>query len=488
MSVVTRFAPSPTGALHLGGARTALFNWLLARNLGGKFVLRVEDTDRERSTKASADGILTSLRWLGLDWDEGPYFQSERLPLYRRMLSELEAGGFIYPAFDTPEELEAIRTKAQLEKRNPIYDRNALRLSKDEVAGRMARGDAFVWRFKVRDEGVTEVPELLMGSDKTSFPNAALGDFIITRPGTLQQPGMPLYNFVCAVDDGAMGITHVIRGVEHFSNAARQVLLHQALGNEVPQFVHLPLITKNGRKMSKRDPEASGQFPVSIEGRRDLGYVPEAILNHLVLLGWSHPANKEILDVSEMVATFDLSRLSKSNANFDEQKLFHFNALYIKEMSLARLVELVMPYLKRECLPVERHSPDWIAKCVDLERGRCRLLSEFGPALRYYFFAPEVFELEAFRVPRETALIAIDAAYEQISATDTISEDAVQKKFDAIVAERQLKYKDFGASVRLALTGGSRSPSLPELVVQLGKEESLCRLERLRGQLEEVAA
>jgi glutamyl-tRNA synthetase len=241
-TIVTRFAPSPTGYLHVGGARTALYNWLFARRQSGKFILRIEDTDVERSTDDSTRGIFESLQWLGLNWDEGPYYQSKRLDIYREHLNRLYSKGWIYPAFDTKEELEAMRARAMAEKRNPIYDRSSLKLSSDEVASRIAAGDEFTWRFKVPDEGYTDVPELLMGGEENRVKNDALGDFIITRPGTQDNPGMPLYNFVCTVDDALMGVTHVIRGVEHLTNAARQVLLYHALDYSVPYFVHLPII------------------------------------------------------------------------------------------------------------------------------------------------------------------------------------------------------------------------------------------------------
>ena len=343
MTVRTRFAPSPTGSLHLGGARTALFNWLFARKNNGTFILRIEDTDVERSTQESASGIIESLSWLGLNWDAGPFFQSDRLAIYNEHLAQLKNQGSIYPAFETKEELAALRERALLEKRNPVYDRAALALSKAQVDTLLASGKPFVWRFKV-NLGVTQVPELLMADGDYTVNHDTLGDFVITRPGTLEHPGMPLYNFVCAVDDALMQISHVIRGVEHLPNTAKQIMLYQAFGYPLPQFVHLPLIMKNGKKMSKRDVDALGNFPVSILERREIGYLPAATLNHLALLGWTAADGEEILSLPRLQSDFALDRLSKSNANFDESKYAFLNAHYIKTLPEAELIALAQPF------------------------------------------------------------------------------------------------------------------------------------------------
>ena len=350
MEIRTRFAPSPTGNLHLGGVRTALFNWLYARKYNGKFILRIEDTDIARSTKESTIGILESLKWLGIDWDEGPYFQSDRLDIYQEYLERLREGGMIYPAFENKEELELMRQKAIDEKRPLMYDRSALSLSADNIEQLMKKGAPFVWRFKV-DKGLTEIPELLMASGNYCINHETIEDFVITRPGTLHKPGMPLYNFACAIDDALMQITHVIRGVEHLQNTAKQILLYKALDLPNPEFVHLPLILRGGKKMSKRDADLQDNFPVSVLERRNLGYLPEATLNYLALLGWT-PHNSEIFSLKQLKNEFGFERLSKANANFDEDKYLFLNSHYIKNMDDDKLFNLVKPFLEKANLNI----------------------------------------------------------------------------------------------------------------------------------------
>jgi glutamyl-tRNA synthetase len=481
--IITRFAPSPTGYLHVGGARTALYNWLFARRNNGKFILRIEDTDEERSTQESTDGILESMKWLGLDWDEGPYFQSERLPIYFKYLDQLKAEGKIYPAFETKEELEASRAKAMAEKRNPIYDRASLKLSQDEIEARMQSGVPFAWRFKIPDTGDTIVPELLMGSDQTRFKNDAIGDFIISRPGTLEKPGMPLYNFVCAIDDALMKITHVIRGVEHFTNAARQVLLHQAIGNEIPTFLHLPLIMKNGKKMSKRDVDADGKFPVSVAGRAELGYLPAATLNHLALLGWSHPDGKEFFEVKDMLETFDLNRLSKANANFDEKKYLHCNSSHIIHTPEAELLKLLAPFFAKAGIDTNGYDQKMLESIVALEKPRCKTLSEFPDALGFFFKPLSGYEEDALKTMSEDSLAAVEAVIAKLKTLDTLSHETLEAALANVVETMGIPFKVLGISVRLALTGRTKSPGLPDIISILGAEESIRRLEAFKAHI-----
>ena len=389
--VVTRFAPSPTGFLHVGGARTALYNWLYARKNGGTFILRIEDTDEVRSTQDSVTSILEAMRWLGLDWDAGPFYQSERLGMYNDHIQRLHEAGKIYPAFESKEELETMRQQAVSERRNSIYNRASLRLSKDEALTKMSEGSEFVWRFRVPDEGFTEVPELLMGGDVCRIRNDSIEDFVISRPGTMNKPGMPLYNFVCAIDDALMGITHVIRGVEHLTNASRQVLLYQALGYDSPKFVHLPLITKNGKKMSKRDVDADGKYPVSVMDRRAIGYLAEPTINYLALLGWSPADGKELMSRSQMIEAFDLSRLNRSNANFDEKKYLFFNAQAIKASADKELLELVTPILDKAGFDFAKMDESVQLKLVRIGKDRAKLLCDFARELEFFFVAPQTF-------------------------------------------------------------------------------------------------
>lgn len=477
--VRVRFAPSPTGFLHVGGARTALFNWLWARKNGGTFILRVEDTDVERSTEASVAQIFESMRWLGLEWDEGPFFQSQRTEIYMEHLGRLRTGGKIYPAFESKEELDAAREKAMAEKRNPIYDRASLRLSPEEVEERTRSGQPFVWRFKVPDEGHTTVPETLMSGDsECRFENAAIGDFIITRPGTLEEPGLPLYNFVCTVDDALMGITHVIRGADHLSNTAKQVLLYEAMGYELPIFTHLPLITRGGKKMSKRDEDADPRFPVSVSARRDLGYLREATVNFLSLLGWSNQSGEEIYPLEELIREFDLDRLNKANANFDEDKYIHQNAWYIRNLPAEDITQRVIPFLERAGLDTASRSEEWLRDVIGLELERCRLLSEFPAALEYFFSPPESYEPKGarkfFNSPEAADLLdAIAAVVESAEPFDGATMEPALRK---LAEERELGFGKVAQPVRLAVTGRTASPGLFDVLRLLGREQSAQRI------------
>ena len=477
--VRVRFAPSPTGFLHVGGARTALFNWLWAKKNAGTFILRVEDTDVERSTEASTEQILESLQWLGLEWDEGPYYQSQRTSLYMEHLERLRSEGKVYPAFETKEELDRMREQAMAEKRNPIYNRAALRLSPEEVQERMDSGQSFVWRFKVPDEGHTVVPETLMsGESECRFDSAAIGDFIITRPGTVENPGTPLYNFVCAVDDALMGITHVIRGADHLSNAAKQVLLLQAMGYDVPVYTHLPLITRGGKKMSKRDEDADPRYPVSVSARRDLGYLREATVNFLALLGWSHPSGEEIFPLDDLIREFGLERLGKANANFDEDKYLYQNGWYIRNLPAEEIVRRTIPFLENAGLNAAGRPEGWLAEVIGLEIERCKLLSEFPPALAYFFEPPGTYEPKGarkfFKSPEAADLLA--AAAGVIETAEPFTGEVLEPALRKLAEERQLGFGKVAQPIRLAVTGRTASPGLFDVLRLLGRGETARRL------------
>lgn len=474
-----RFAPSPTGFLHVGGARTALFNWLWARKNNGTFILRIEDTDEDRSTDASVDQILESLKWLGLEWDEGPFYQSQRKPIYAEHIDKLRASGHIYPAFETEEELEASRARAMAEKRNPIYDRASYRLSQDEVQRRLDAGVPFVWRFKVPDEGATLVPETLQGEGGIcTFENAAIGDFVITRRGTLAEPGVPLYNFVCVVDDALMGITHVIRGADHLSNSAKQVLMFKAFGYNVPTFSHLPLIMKAGKKMSKRDADANPLHPVSVSARRDLGFLREATVNFLSLLGWSHPSGEEIYTLESLIANFDLERLVKSNANFDEDKYLFQNGWYIRNLPKAEIVERVKPFLARAGMTAAHRDDAWLAQVVGLEIERCKLLSEFAEALAYFFNAPTSYEEKgAKKFLGEGAAEGLRKSAELLGTCEPFTHATMEKTFRDYSEKAGVGLGKIAQPMRLAITGRTASPGLFEIIELLGREESVRRIE-----------
>ncbi len=478
--VVTRFAPSPTGYLHLGGARTALYSWMYARSNEGKFILRIEDTDVTRSTKDSADAIIESLKWLGIDWDEGPIYQSDRLNIYASYLKKMRQQGFIYPAFDTKEELDAMRTQALSEKKSVIYNRAALKISQDETQSRIESGEVFVWRFKV-PEGVTEVNELLMGDQQDRrVRNETIGDFIITRPGTKDNPGMPLFNFVVTVDDALMGVTHIMRGIEHLPNAPKQVLLAQAMGFETPHFVHLPIVTKNNKKMSKRDKDADGQFPVSVLGRKNLGYLAEATLNQVALLGWSSPDEKQILSTQDMIPTFSLERLHRSNAAFDEKKYLFFNAHYIGQKSDAELVELTQPFLKKAGMNTDSVDPQTMQKLMAIAKPRSNLLSDIPYSLEFFFTTPATYDSQGvekfFQSQDVQAADIIRRTADNLGKIACHDKGHIEAALTLTVAETGVPYKTFGPILRLALTGKTQSPSLSEMIDVLEPVETFRRL------------
>lgn len=479
--IITRFAPSPTGSLHLGGARTALYNWLFARRNNGTFILRIEDTDLERSTDEAAKEIIESLHWLGLDWDKGPYFQSKRMPIYIDHLNQLREKGVIYPAFETKEELEAIRQKAISEKRNPIYDRSALNLSKEMIQEKMDKGETFVWRFKVPDAGFTIVPEYLMSDGSYRVKNDTIGDFVITRPGTKANPGMPLYNFVCTIDDALMDITHVIRGIEHLPNTPKQILLYQSLGYSLPKFYHLPLITKHGKKMSKRDKHESIEFPVSVLGRRALGYLPEATINHLALLGWSPPDAEELFSIDKLIKEFGVDRLSKSNANFDEDKYLFINAHHLKKMPDKELFNKVIPFFNKSGLDVSKFSLDVLNKIIAVEKSRCKKLIDFPETGAYFFSKPTVYDetgiKKFFETPAVNTLLILESAINQLKVLERVNLYNVENFLKRLVEDIEIPLKKVGPVIRLALTGKTSSPSLVEVIDILGKTETIERLQ-----------
>src|SRR6267143_3837137 len=350
-----RFAPSPTGYLHVGGARTALFNWLFARHYDGTLVLRIEDTDLERSTAEMVEGILQGMRWLGLDWDEGPYHQTERMEMYRENAAKLVASGHGYYCFCTKEELEQHRAAAAAAGRPPRYEGICRKISREEGARRRAAGEAAAVRFAVPESGSTFFDDAVFG--RVQFANSELEDFVLLR-----SDGGPTYHLSVVTDDVDMRITHVIRGADHISNTPKQVLLYQALGAPLPVFAHVPLILGPDKtRLSKR------HGATSVMAYRDEGIVPEAFRNFLALLGWTPPdASKEILGDQELISLFSLDGISKSDAVFDRAKLDWFNTEYIRAYPAERLLPLIEEeWKKADVVPIQRED-GWLAKTVDL--------------------------------------------------------------------------------------------------------------------------
>lgn len=477
--VRVRFAPSPTGKLHIGGARTALFNWLLARHTGGTFVLRIEDTDLERSTQASVDQIIASLKWLGLDWDEGPeiggeygpYYQSQRLHLYEDKAQELIEKGLAYLCYCTPEELEAKREEARRTGRPPRYDGHCRNLSEEECARLAAEGRQPVIRLKVSETGETVVDDLIRG--RVVFQNSVLDDFVLVKSN-----GMPTYNFACVVDDHAMGLTHIIRAEEHLSNTPRQVLLYQALGYELPRFAHVPMILAPDRsKLSKR------HGATSVEEFREQGYLKEGIINYLALLGWSPEGTDEIIPLERIVAEFSLERISKNAAIYDTKKLTWINGHYLRELPLERVVEEALPFLKKEGIiaaePTEAELR--LARAaIALTRDRAKTLVELADGVRYFFQDDWGYDEKGVRkhfAPAGTAE-RLQQARERVANVQPFSSEALEGAYRTLADELGVKAAQLIHPTRLAVSGRTIGPGLFELMALLGREKCLARLDR----------
>ena len=456
-----RFAPSPTGYLHIGGARTALFNWLLARKLGGTFILRIEDTDVARSTQESVDAILQGMEWLGLDWDEGPYYQSDNFPLYKDKIQQLLLEGKAYKCYCTSEELEAKREKALKEGGKPKYDGTCRNLS--EVTG----DRPYVIRFKAPQDGVTAFNDLVKGP--ISFNNEELDDLIIQRTD-----GTPTYNFVVVIDDASMNITTVIRGDDHINNTPRQILLYQALGAPVPQFAHVPMILGSDKtRLSKR------HGATSVMAYRDMGLLPEAMINYLVRLGWSC-GDEEIFSKEELIEKFSIEAVGKSAGVFNPEKLLWLNAHYIKTGDAGRLADLLVPFLVER--GVLSTGAPLLSAVVKTLQDRSKTMLEMADGALFYYDHNLTYDEEAVakHIKQETAayLKALTAA---LAAVADFSHESIESVFKLVCAELGIKMGQIGPAVRIALSGGTVSPSIYEVMEVLGRKETCRRLELAVG-------
>lgn len=455
-----RFAPSPTGYLHVGGARTALFNWLLARKQGGTFILRIEDTDVERSTKESVDAILEGMKWLGLDWNEGPFYQSDYFPLYKEHVQKLLDAGKAYKCYCTAEELDAKRNLAMQEGRKPKYD-GTCRERSDQPEGR-----PYVVRFRAPRGGVTAFDDLIKGT--ITFPNEELDDLIIQRTD-----GTPTYNFCVVIDDASMRITTVIRGDDHVNNTPRQVQLYEALGFPVPQFAHVPMILGSDKaRLSKR------HGATSVIAYRDMGFLPEALLNYLVRLGWSH-GDDEIFSMDEMVQKFDIHNVGRSASVFNTEKLLWLNAHYIKNSDPERLADLLLPHLSsREVTTLG--GPDLTAVVRTLQE-RAQTLEEMAERAVFYYNAPAGYDDAALdKFDREQLLAVFGAVTDKFSSLVVNDVAEIDRLFKEICAENGWKMGQVGQPVRIALSGGTQAPGIGEIVMTLGIEETVRRIQRAR--------
>lgn len=456
MEVRTRFAPSPTGYLHIGGARTAIFNWLFARRHNGKFVLRIEDTDRERSTDDSINQIIAAMKWLEIDYDEGPFRQTERQAIYQEYLDRLLAEGKAYRCVCPKDELDRKREEAQKAGRKPKYDGTCR--GKNIPAD---CGQPFVIRISTPQTGATIVDDLLRGT--VSFNNEELDDMILARGD-----GTPTYNFCVVVDDADMRITHVIRGDDHLANTPRQVVIYNALGLPIPKFAHVSMILgKDKARLSKR------HGAMSVLEYRDKGILPAAVVNYLVRLGWSH-GDREIFTPSELKQLFDLDAVGKSAACFDEEKLTWINSEYIKTEPVEVIAPLVVEILKNKNITA---TGDEVGRILPMLRQRARTLLEMADGMAYFFAEHVEYHADA-ALKNLTPPVApvLTELGDRLDAADFSNHDTIESAFKAFVEERSLKLKDVAQPVRVALTGGTVSPGLFEVMAALGKDKCVKRI------------
>ncbi|MFM8551840.1 MAG: glutamate--tRNA ligase [Nitrospiraceae bacterium] len=460
--VKVRFAPSPTGYLHIGGVRTALFNWLWARHEKGTFILRIEDTDRDRSTDEAIQIILDGMKWVGLNWDEGPYRQTERMDLYRERAMSLLEQGKAYWCVCTAEELETRRKEAQAKGVTPKYDGRcrARGITKPD-------GDAAL-RFIAPQEGQTVVEDLIKG--RVTFDNGVLDDLIILRSN-----GYPTYNFSVVVDDALMGITHVIRGDDHLNNTPRQIPIFQALGYPIPRFGHLSMIMGADKaKLSKR------HGATSVLAYKDMGYLPEALINYLVRLGWSH-GDQEIFSLTEMIEKFSFDHVQKSAAVFNPDKLLWMNAQYIKRSEPAKIAARVLPFLDQVGIgdAARKTSDGWLARLVTLFQERARTLVEMAQAIVPYLQEPIELDAEAAAKLLTPAIVpALEKLAERFQAAADFSHAPLETLFKHVIEEQGLKMGQLAQPVRLAMTGRTASPGLFEVIELLGRDRTLTRLRK----------
>jgi len=493
--VRVRFAPSPTGWLHLGNARTAIFNYLFARHHGGEVVLRIEDTDRERSKKEYEEALLEDLRWLGVEWDEGPdkggpygpYRQSERLEIYRKYAQKLLESGHAYRCFCTPEELEAERERAKREGRPYRYSGKCRHLSPEEVERYLKEGRPYTIRFRVPDGRELVLNDLVKGEVRFNVDD--FGDFVIVR-----SDGTPVYNFVVVVDDALMKITHVIRGEDHLSNTFKQMLIYEALGFPMPKFAHLPIILGEDRsKLSKR------HGAVSVRQYRFDGYLPEALFNFLTLLGWYPKDGKEILSKEELIERFDITDVHNAPAVFNREKLYWMNGVYIREvLDLDDLTDRVLEYLRNYSEHLDAEDRKVAEKILDFPREFVRevvskvrdsffTLKEFPKRAKPFFvddFEPsEEARKHLQKVGTETARKVVELFLEKVRSAETFGGEEFKKLAKEVAKELKLKPGVVFKTLRVALTGETQGVALDLLVDLIGKERTVGRLESFLARL-----
>ncbi len=464
MNIKTRFAPSPTGYLHIGGARTALFSWLLARKHAGHFVLRIEDTDLERSTPESVQAILDGMQWLGLAADEGPFYQTQRFDRYKAVIQQLLDSGHAYRCYCSKERLEQLREQQMAAKEKPRYDGHC----RDGHSS--SDTNQSVIRFRNPEEGVVIVDDLVRG--RVEIKNQELDDLIIAR-----SDGTPTYNLTVVVDDLDMGITHVVRGDDHLNNTPRQLNILRALGAEPPQYAHLPMILgEDGKRLSKR------HGAVSVMQYEENGYLPQALLNYLVRLGWSS-GDQELFNLEEMIELFDLDAVNKAASTFNPEKLLWLNEQYIKEMPVEQLAERLLPYLERIEVAITSGPP--LTGVVLALRDRSKTLVEMAASAKcYYEDFTDFDEKAAKKHLRPVVKEPLQRVKALLSELDNWQADSIHQCIEQAAAELEVGMGKVGQPLRVAVTGSGASPAIDITVQLVGRERTLQRIDKALDYIE----
>lgn len=479
--VRSRFAPSPTGHLHIGSARTALFSFLLARKERGDFIIRIEDTDQARNVENAEGKLLQSLKWLGIEWDEsvdvggeyGPYRSMDRLDTYEKYYTQLIEEGKAFRCYCTPEEIEVERQISLEKGETPKYSGKCRHLSSEQRANYEEEGRKSSIRFRVPEDQIIKIYDMVRG--EVEFESNGIGDFVIIRPD-----GIPTYNFAVTIDDHLMEISHVVRGEEHLSNTPRQVLIYQAFGWDIPKFGHLSLILNDKhQKMSKRD-ESIIQF---VEQYKELGFLPEAIINFVALLGWSPEGEEEILSMEQLIEGFSMDRVSKSPAVFDIQKLFWMNNQYIKKAPLALMVDLCTPHLQKAgYIPTEltAEQKQWAEQLIELYQDRLNYAQEIVNHSKIFFDETVQYGDEEKEVlVGEHIPVVMETFKQQITILEDYTPDSIQQALKSVQKETGYKGKQLFMPVRVVATGTIHGPDLQKTLYLLGKEKVLNRIDSL---------
>ena len=454
-TIVTRFPPSPTGYLHIGGARTALFNWLYAKKTKGKFILRIEDTDAARSTKESVGAILESLEWLGLNWDEGPYFQTERYPVYNEYIEKLVESGSAYYCSCTPDQVNAMREEAKANGLKPMYNGKCRQR-------KLVKGNNTVVRLKTPDTGVTIVKDIVKGD--TAFQNSEIDDFIIQR-----SDGSAMYNLAVVVDDLTMGINTIIRGDDHLINTPKQMLIYKALGADMPVFGHVPMVLGSDKsRLSKR------HGAMSVGEYQKMGFLPDAMINYLVRLGWSH-GDQEFFERDDLIEKFDLEHLGRSASMFDTDKLLALNSKHIQNKSPEELADHLLFHLKD--LGINTENDAFTQGVIKTLQPRSKTLVEMAQGAVFYYQNDVKFDEKAAKKFLKPDIVAIlQKSAEYIEGLKAYTEEELETVFKRIMEETDLKFGKIAQPLRVAITGTTMSPGIFEMLLALGKDKTVQRI------------